>query len=120
MAESELEAELKYQLSKHGFPEPEQDYKFHPTRKWMIDFAWPDDMIAVEVEGGIHSGGRHVRGVGYENDCEKYNAATLLGWRVFRFTGGMIKVPNLITASVAIKTLREAFDENRITIEGVS
>jgi len=47
-------------------------------------------MIAVECEGGVFSRGRHVRGVGFENDCEKYNAATERGWRVYRYTRRMI------------------------------
>ena len=48
-------------------------------------------MIAIEVEGGIWSKGRHVRGKGFEEDCYKYAEALLLGWRVFRFTPKMIR-----------------------------
>jgi len=43
-------------------------------------------MIAVEVEGGVWSRGRHVRGAGYLADLEKYNAAVVMGWRVLRYT----------------------------------
>jgi hypothetical protein len=71
-------------------PEPKHEYRFHPERRWQFDFAWPGAMAAVEVEGGIWSKGRHVRGNGYEDDCKKYNAAALLGWRVFRCTPGML------------------------------
>jgi hypothetical protein len=35
--------------------------------------------------------GRHVRGRGYERDCEKYNAAALAGWIVLRVTTDMIQ-----------------------------
>jgi hypothetical protein len=59
-------------------------------KDWRFDFAWPDLLIACEVEGGTFSGGRHTRGQGFEGDCEKYNAATLLGWKVFRVTSKMI------------------------------
>jgi hypothetical protein len=45
----------------------------------------------VEVEGGTWTGGRHNRPVGYAKDLEKYNRATLLGWRVFRFTTQQFK-----------------------------
>ena len=62
------------------------EYKFHPTRKWRFDFADLATMTAIEIEGGIFSGGRHTRGAGYAKDCEKYNAAVHLGWRVFRIT----------------------------------
>lgn len=67
------------------------EYQFHPTRKWRFDFAWPHMMLAIEVEGGTHSGGAHVRGKGYQEDCEKYNEATAMGWTLFRFTAEMIK-----------------------------
>lgn len=72
-----------------------QEYKFHPKRKWRFDSAWPEKMIAVEFEGGIWTNGRHTRGKGYENDCEKYNNALLLGWRVFRLTPGLCTMENV-------------------------
>jgi len=71
--------------------EPEREYRFSPPRRWRFDFAWPDEKVAVEVEGGTWSFGRHVRGRGYAADCEKYNAAVIDGWRVLRFTGGMLR-----------------------------
>lgn len=67
-------------------PHPEREYKFAPGRKWRFDFAWPEQKVAVEIEGGIWSHGRHVRGSGFSADCEKYNAAASLGWRVLRVT----------------------------------
>lgn len=55
-------------------------------RDWAFDFAWPELKLAVEIEGGIWSGGRHTRGKGFDEDCRKYNSAVKLGWRVYRFT----------------------------------
>jgi len=49
---------------------------------WRFDFAWPDHKVAVEVQGGIWSGGKHARGSGLVKDYEKANAAALLGWRL--------------------------------------
>jgi hypothetical protein len=43
-------------------------------------------MVALEVEGGAWSGGRHTRGAGFLGDMEKYNAAAILGWCVLRCT----------------------------------
>ena len=82
---------LGFQLQLAGLPPPQKEFLFHRRRKWRFDLAWPDLLIAVEVEGGIWVGGRHVRGEGYEADCEKYNEAQLMGWMVLRFTPGMIK-----------------------------
>ena len=64
---------------------PVREHRFWPGRRHRFDFAWPDLMVAVEIEGGIRSGGRHTRGQGYINDLEKYNQATFMGWKVFRF-----------------------------------
>jgi len=69
-----------------GLPEPVEEHRFTPERRWRFDLAWPDVMLALEFEGGIHSGGRHTRGKGYEADLAKYNVAALLGWRVLRVT----------------------------------
>jgi hypothetical protein len=55
-------------------------------------------MLAVEVEGGSWIHGRHVRGRGFEADCEKYNQAVLLGWRVLRFTAAMVEAGTALFA----------------------
>ena len=75
----------------------EREYRFHPVRRWRFDFALPERRLAVEVEGGTWTGGRHTRGSGFEKDCEKYNQAVLLGWRVLRFTPGAIKSGEALT-----------------------
>jgi|SRR3990167_1642717 len=73
-----------------GLPEPEQEYRFDKERKWRFDFAWPKKKIAVEIEGGTWSRGRHNRPGGYAADCEKYNAGVVMGWRIFRYTRDML------------------------------
>ena len=72
-------------------PEPEAEFRFHPVRRWRFDYAWPASLIALELDGGTWTRGRHTRGAGYRGDCEKLNAATSMGWRVFRVTAGMLK-----------------------------
>lgn len=44
--------------------------------------------------------GRHTQGAGYTKDCEKYNEAVSMGWRVFRVTTkrGAKELPRLIKA----------------------
>ncbi len=69
-----------------GLHRPYREYKFCSTRKWMFDFAWPMEMIALEIEGGAFYGPGH-RSVGkFLRDIEKYNEAAVLGWRVLRCT----------------------------------
>lgn len=69
----------------------EQEYKFHPKRKWRADFLITGTKILVEVEGGIWSGGRHTRGKGYIGDMEKYNEAAMMGFTVLRFSTEQVK-----------------------------
>lgn len=66
----------------------EEEHRFHPSRRWRFDFAWPDARVAVEIDGGqwARGGGRHNR----DSDREKLNEAAALGWRVLRFSGQMI------------------------------
>jgi len=62
------------------------EYRFHPTRRWRFDYAHPELMIAIEVEGGAFTKGRHTRGKGFIADMDKYNTATIMGWRLLRYT----------------------------------
>ncbi len=78
-------------LRAEGMPEPMREYRFAPPRRFRFDFAWPLWRVAVEIEGGEFARGRHVRGAGYVRDCEKYNLAVQLGWRVFRFAGSEVR-----------------------------
>ena len=67
------------------------EHKFHDTRKWRIDFAIIDLKIGIEIEGGVWSGGRHTLGNGFIEDMEKYNAATMMGYQVIRFSTEQVK-----------------------------
>jgi hypothetical protein len=75
----------------YGIPTPQEEYRFHPKRRWRFDYCWPNRRIAVEREGGIWNAGRHIRPRGYLLDAEKYNEATRLGWQIYRFTPAQFK-----------------------------
>jgi very-short-patch-repair endonuclease len=85
------------QVKLAGLPAPTAEFRFHPTRRWRFDFAWPDRSIAVEVDGAIFVGGRHTRGIGVEKDCEKYAEAMLAGWRVLRVSTNQVKSGQALT-----------------------
>lgn len=87
---NEFEAKLARELKTLKI-EFEQEFEFHPKRKWRADFHLVGKKILVEVEGGIWSGGRHTRGKGYIGDMEKYNAATMMGFQVIRFSTDQVK-----------------------------
>lgn len=86
-----------------GLPRALAEHQFHPERKWRFDFAWPATQrierqnesgetssiisyesggVAVEVQGGIWTKGRHTRGAALLKEWEKLNTAAALGWRV--------------------------------------
>ena len=79
-----------------------KEFRFHPIRKWRFDYALPDHLLAIEVEGGVWSGGRHIRPRGFLGDMEKYNAASALGWRVLRVT------PDTLHSSATLELIRQA------------
>lgn len=87
----------------HGIPEPQREYKFHPTRKWRLDYAWPDKFLAVEVEGGVWVKGRHNHPSGFLKDMDKYNQLTMYGWRLLRFT------PQSLVTEESLKLIRHFF-----------
>lgn len=89
--EDDAAAILAQLATKYDFPVPEIEYRFHPLRRWRFDFAWPELKMALETEGGVWSGGRHTRGKGFIDDCEKYNTAAVMGWLVLRVTSAHLK-----------------------------
>jgi len=78
-----------------------KEFRFDNKRRWRADYCIPEFMIIIEVEGGAYTRGRHTRPIGFINDMEKYNAATLAGYRVFRVT------PNKLMTE-GIRLVREA------------
>lgn len=88
--EEEAWLQLKIFSEKCGIEPPVREYKFCDGRAWRFDFAWPERLVAIEIEGGIWRNGRHTRGSGFEKDCEKYNAAAIEGWKVLRITKSML------------------------------
>jgi len=95
-------------ILKSSFPKKKviAEHRFAaPDRKWQIDYAFPDERLAVEIEGGGWAGGRHVSGAGFHKDMEKYNALALHGYRLLRFT------PKQRDTGEAVTIIREYFNQ---------
>lgn len=58
------------------------EYKPLPTRRFRIDIAFPDALLAIEIDGWTHHG-RFKKD--FQRDRTRQNALTLQGWRVLRF-----------------------------------
>ena len=89
-AGSPLAAQFEHLWRTWGGPELVQEYRFHPVRKWRLDYYHAPTKTAVELEGGLYSNGRHTRASGYQGDIDKYNAAAMLGITVLRLGTGQV------------------------------
>jgi very-short-patch-repair endonuclease len=101
--------DLVWQLRMTSVPAPKREYRFHPTRKWRFDLAWPEQLVAVEVDGGGFVEGRHGRGAGLRSDSEKFSEAAAMGWRVLRV------VPDHVDSGQALAWVMRALDFHPLT-----
>ena len=91
-AKKEIDPKLFIALCKaHGIPRPIAQFQFHPERKWRFDWSWPwetskDIPVALEIQGGIFTQGRHTRGAALLKEMEKLNEAAILGYRILYCT----------------------------------
>lgn len=67
-------------------PVPVRQHRFHPVRKWRFDFAWVEDFLAVEIQGGTWTKGGHTTGYGIAADYAKLRTAQRLGWKVLPYS----------------------------------
>ena len=104
MSKSALEAELALQIKALGLPEPVREYRAIAGRKFRFDFAWLEQRLLVEVNGGTYTQGAHSTGRGIARDYEKANLAVLHGWRVLTFDGKAIK------SGEAVEIIRQALE----------
>lgn len=90
--QSNLEVMLEFDIEKSGLPAAKRNYRFHGTRKWELDFAWPDRKLAVEVQGMVH----RIK-ARFEADVEKRYHALEAGWTVLEVSGKTIRDGRAIT-----------------------
>jgi hypothetical protein len=74
----------------------EREYRFHPLRKWKLDYYLhgtdavdfdKGEYIGIEIQGGFYRGkGGHNSINGMQRDMDKGNAATMLGIRLLHFS----------------------------------
>lgn len=125
MNESELEIKFAEWLKAKSLPAPEKEFRFAAEevglgpgvrarleksgfKDWRFDFAWPSSMLAVEIEGGGFSGGRHTRGEGFAEDITKYDSAMRLGWTVYRCDARLVNSGRAADTVALLLALRGA------------
>lgn len=69
-------------------PTPQRNFRFHPVRRFEIDWAWPEQKVGIEIQGGIFipGGGAHSRPMNIVRDMTKHNLLLDAGWRVWHYT----------------------------------
>lgn len=101
-ADSMLEVVLKNRLEHAGLPLGETQFRFIEGRQHRFDRAWPEHMVAVEIQGGVYSDDGHGRKSIVARDCLKLSLAAALGWRVLPLTKDMIE------SGQAVELIRQA------------
>jgi hypothetical protein len=77
-------------------PAPIAEYQFCKSRKFRLDFAWPEQKIGIEIDGGLfgQKGAKaHSSISGLLRDREKDNLLVVSGWRVLRCIPPDTKAP---------------------------
>ena len=105
---SKLEDLFEWQLRVTGCPEHVREYRFDAVRRWRFDFAWPERLFAVEIDGGEYVQGRHMRSAGARADNVKMNTAAAQGWTVHRWTGSQVKSGQAVAATEAFLLHRQS------------
>jgi very-short-patch-repair endonuclease len=96
---STLEIRLRTIIRKAGLPQPDAQHPILGGR-YFIDFAYPEVRLGIEAEGYSAHGGR----VRWQDDLERRNVLTALGWRILHFTWQQI----MHRPHEVIRTIREA------------
>jgi very-short-patch-repair endonuclease len=104
MSDSKLEDLFAFQLDSLGLTGYVREYRAIKGRKFRFDFAWLEQRLLVEVNGGTYTKGAHSTGQGIARDYEKANLATLDGWRVLMFDGKAVK------SGEAVEVIRKALE----------
>lgn len=89
-----------------------REYKGVKGRRFLFDFAEPNSLVAIEIQGGIWAKGKsgHTSGKGLLRDYEKLNLAQSQGWTVFQLSSKMI---NPSWVEIIAQTIKEKNDQER-------
>lgn len=107
-APPDIEGALVVELQRAGLAGYQRNYRFDPRRRSELDFAWVAQKVAIEVQGGIHSYGAHVRPEGYRRDAEKTRRAQLMGWIVLPCLAADVRDGSIVADVETALELRRA------------
>jgi uncharacterized protein DUF559 len=103
--DSDLEVRFARAIVAGGLPEPVQQ---HPvlagTRPCRIDLAYPEQKLAIEIDGWEY----HRTRSAFDNDRARANDLVVAGWNVLRFTSTMTDAHAVEILSAALSQKRSA------------
>lgn len=111
MSASKHEVALEAALAVYGrdLPPYDREAALIPGRKFRFDFAWREQRLAVEIQGGTFGAGRSAHtGASLIRDHEKANLAAIYGWRIV-----YLNARNMTKRALpeAVETIRRALKE---------
>ena len=80
--DSELEIRFYDTFIEFNIPPPRTQVHPSPNVDWRFDFAWPDKMLAVEIQG---YGAGHTSYLSMLKDYKKHNFSVSEGWTILYF-----------------------------------
>ena len=95
---SALEDTFAFQLTAAGLTGYVREYVAIPGRKFRFDFAFIEERLLIEINGGTFNGGAHGRGVGIARDYEKFRLGQDCGWKVYPFDTKEVKNGDALVA----------------------
>jgi very-short-patch-repair endonuclease len=103
--ESDLETRFARALVAGGLPEPIQQHRIRvANRRYRLDLAYPDQRVAIEIDGWEPHRGRSA----FDSDRVRANHLVASGWNLLRFTSAMTDEE----AVAATTQLRAALEHN--------
>ena len=115
MSSRGYDLEIRALVAQVGLPDPVPEHRVLATRRFRFDFAWPEQKVALEVEGGFFGSGRrcpacrqlprsgHSSVRRLKDDADKYSWAAATGWTIIR------RWPDALLTDETRAMLRAAF-----------
>ena len=75
----------------------------HPIGLWIVDFACPEKMLVVEIDGGYHDKTQ-------EGDIGRQKSIEQLGWKFLRFTDEDVEEDAEAVARAVAKALNVSYE----------
>lgn len=88
------------------------EFKFHPKRRYRIDFAHIESRTGIEVNGSTWRKGGHSSGSGIQRDYEKQRLAALQGWLIVPLSASDVRDERVLREVKAIIDLRSNYAGN--------